>query len=80
MDSASLPKLRIDSASVKHDDKAGFLGGQLKSSEANSKPLDFTVRFYKDGASRLKIKESQPIRERWEPPGAFFVCCFFPPR
>jgi len=63
-----LPRFRVDAASLKQDEQAGFLGGRLLSSEAGSKPLDFTVNFYKDGTSRLKIKESSPLRERWEPP------------
>lgn len=63
-----LPRFRVDSESLKQNEKAGFLGGQLLSSEAGSKPLDFTINFYTDGTSRLKIKENSPLRERWEPP------------
>ncbi len=65
---ATLPRLRVDAASLTHDDKSGFLGGQLLSSEAGAQPLDFTVNFYQDGTSRLKVKESSPLRTRWEPP------------
>lgn len=64
----ALPRFRVDAASLKHDEHAGFLGGQLLSSDVNAKALNFSLQFYNDGTSRLKIKECDPLRERWEPP------------
>jgi hypothetical protein len=67
-----LSQFRLDAASVKLDEKSGFLGAKLLGEgEGLERPLDLslTVRFYSDGSSRVKIVESRPIRTRWEPPG-----------
>lgn len=67
-----LSQFRLDEASLKLDEKSGFLGAKLLGEGGGlERPVDLslTVRFYGDGTSRVKIVESRPIRPRWEPPG-----------
>jgi hypothetical protein len=66
-------QFRIDPSSLAHDDKAGWLTGSLVGSGPGAplSPLGLSIWFYADGTTRVKIKESKPIKARWEPPGKY---------
>ncbi len=73
MDPEALPRYSL--TSVASHVKQGFFGGvlrPLKSPAATAtKAVDLALqmRFYDDGTFRVKVKESRPLRPRFEPTG-----------
>lgn len=75
VDPESLPRYKLTSAAS--NPKTGFFGGVLRpvdASDTSAKALDLNLRFYEDGTFRMRVKESQPLRTRFEPDGAWPAC------
>lgn len=71
IDPDSLPRFKLTSASS--NPKTGFFGGVLRpldAADTSVKPLNLNLRFYEDGTFRMRVKEAQPLRTRFEPDGA----------